>query len=217
MLLNHLNLAVAKLASKDETRLSLGTLHVTPEHTEATDGHCLGRVTMPLQDSESFPPCGGVVGTSEKLTPCLIPADDALALAKAIPPIKVTRRLPALGYARVDVAASNANGHFRAVTTDGESVRVLEPRKVELEFPDVSQIMPKTEPVLTVGFNAHLLASVLKVASEFNERTHAVKLEFFGSLNPKDKNGPDVNPVQITATCVETGQTGTFLVMPMRL
>lgn len=204
MLLNRHNLRVSTLCGRDPGRYGLLGVHVTPAHTEASDGHCAGRVTVPLHDTEDFPPCAGIVDTSDPLTPCIIPRDAAERLAKAIPH---TSSKPILRHARVDVASSNANGSFRAVTTDGETVQPIEARKVAVEFPDLDRVIPTGTPTLSVRFNAELLARVLKVAGAFNERSHAVRIDFTD----------DVSPVKITATDVATGQTGTFVIMPMRL
>lgn len=76
-----------------------------------------------------------------------------------------------------------------------------------MKFPDLDQVIPTGTPILSVGFNAELLARVLKVAGAFNERSHAVQIDFTDN----------VSPVKITATDVTTGQTGTFVIMPLRL
>ena len=218
MLLNRHNLSLTALCSKDPACVNLNGLHITPTHTEATDGHCAGRVTLPVCDTEDFPPCGGVVSSSEQLKPCLVPREAIERLAKSIP-TKAAARMPVLGHVRVDVVATNANNHFRAVTTDMQTVTPIEAQKAEGTFPDMEQVFPTDTPYITVGFNAELMAKVLKVAGAFNGRNHAVKLDIF--LTAKEKEAGDglsqSIPMRLTATDVETGQTGTFLVMPMRL
>ena len=46
MLLNKNNLNIVKFVSDDETKVALCYLHVTPDYTEACDGHILVRVTV---------------------------------------------------------------------------------------------------------------------------------------------------------------------------
>lgn len=210
MFINRLNLAVSALCSRDETRPALTGVHITATHTEATNGHCAGRITMPdFVKAEDFPPCAGVVDTTDALAPCVIPREAAEAIAKAIPRKSY---IPFLLNARVDVAASNANGRFRAVTTDLDTVTPIETHRLDVNFPDLEQAFPPTEPTLTIAFDAELLARVLKVAGAFSPRSHYVEFRFFG----KDGLGLD-RPVKITAKCLETGQIGEFIVAPMRL
>ena len=134
-----------------------------------------------------------------------------VALSKSIPK---KSNLPVLAHAKVDIVASNQNGSFRAVTTDLERTTPIEARKVDGDFHDFAQVIPSGDVAFEIGFNAELLAKVLKVAGAFNERSHAVKLTFHKTAKGKiDPSGP----MTITATCVDTDQTGTFVIMPMHL
>ena len=205
MFLNKHNLAIAALASKDQTRYALHGLHITPTETAATDGHCLGRVTLPDFPRGDFPVVG-VEESDKPFAPCIIPKDAADRLAKQLPK---KASIPILENALVDIERSQGDT-FRAVTTDRDTTQPLEVSKVEGEFPTLDNVMPTGEPVLTVGFNALLLAQVLKVAGSITDsQNRVVKLEFFD----QKYKGKQVGPVKITCQNVHTGQTGTFLVM----
>lgn len=204
--LNRHNLALVELASKDACRFALCGVYVEAGRTIATDGHCLGIVDTPKVEAIEFPDAGDVETPTAALKPAIIPTDGCKAIAKALP-----RRshLPVLLNARVDVNRTNANGSVRVVSTDLETTTPVDVKKIEGEFPDVSQVLPSGEPVLTIGFNALLLARVLKVAGTMARgAANGVKLEFF------DKKG--TGPVKITCE-TEEGQAATFLVMPVRL
>ena len=208
LLLSRANLELAALASSDSTRTNLAGLYVTPECTVATDGHALGIVDAPQTDGADFPRVAGMEPQpAETLKPCIIPTDGAKRMVKALPR---RSRVPVLEHACVDVAHSNVNGTFRAVTTDLETTTPIEVRKVDGEFPMYSQVIPGGEPVFSIGFDTCLLRRVLDVAVKCKGRDYkgAAGFRF-------DFYGPDA-PVKITGTN-DGGQRLTFLVMPYRL
>ena len=99
MLINKKNLAVAALASSDETRPALNCIRVTKEYTEATDGHAFARVSNPKVEDDDFPviPDFKRKGFKE----CFIPADQAAKLAKLIPKGRACRTLPILEHVQL--------------------------------------------------------------------------------------------------------------------
>jgi len=214
MYLNKANLELAALACTDAGRTNLAVLRVEPTRTIATDGHVLGIVDVPALDPKDYPAVGGLTETDAAFEACSIPVPAARALLKAIPK---ARHQPILRNAKVDVAASNANGTFRAVTTDLETTTPIEARKVDETFPDIAQVMPTGEPRLRVAFDAALLAHVLSTAVKMGlpGKNNAVTLEFFRDHNAsKDTATPQ--PLKITGKTTE-GQAITFLVMPCRV
>lgn len=206
MYLNRANLEIAALASTDASRLGLCSVRVEAGRTMATDGHALGIVATPALDPKDYPAVGGLTETDAGFQPCSIPVDTAKALLRAIPK---RSHVPVLACAKVDVAASNANGVFRAVTTDLETTTPVEGRKIEASYPDVDQVVPSGKPAHTTAFDASLLGKVLTTAVKMGlrGRTPTVTLAFYG----KDGEGP----VKITAE-TEAGQAVTFVVMPVR-
>ncbi len=207
MLFNRSAFVVRHAASRDETRYHINGVRFEADGTlVATDGHRLYRVETPAEmlDPADFPDCGDVTPTEDALEAFTLPLAAANAIVKAIPK---NGTLPALRHARLDVAATNANGRARLVTTDLETVAPLEARKLEGDFPNYRQVMPEGEPVATVAFNAKYLADAAKAVVEFTGNPRAaLKLELFGELSP----------ARITATNAD-GQTFTAIVMPMRL
>jgi DNA polymerase III sliding clamp (beta) subunit (PCNA family) len=211
MLLNKASLEIAALASNDPSRLALGGVYVTDGKTVATNGHYIGVVTTPkgsMPPTAEFP-CvkAGVVETDEQLKPCIIPTADALALAKAIPTEKGKGRthLPILRNALVDVAYSNVNGQFRAVTTDLDREQVACINKIEGEFPDYEQVLPTGTPTVTIGFNVAYLEKVAKTMQRCGVEK-AVKVELFDSDRAAVFSGTNGD-----------GQEVKIVLMPMRL
>lgn len=164
MLLNKKNLAVAALASSDETRLVCKCVHVTKEYTEATDGHVFARVSNPKVEDDDFPVIQGF--ERKEFDECLIPADQAVKLAKMIPKGDACRTLPILEHIQL---AKNGEG-ARAAVTDLDSPTVIQIRQDEgLVYPDIASSMPTDEPVATICVNADLLIKILKLAGTFNK------------------------------------------------
>lgn len=209
MLLNKHNLAIAALASKDETRHDLVGLHVTATCTEATDGHRAARVTLPNDDPADFPSAAGVAlnGTMPSL---VAPIPAVKALAKAIPG---KSRHPILRNALVDTAAAEG-GTFKAVVTDLETTTPIEARALDVRFPDFDAIMPKSPPYVSVGINGKYLSEVAKIAADMADgRACAIRLE----IPAPNETGEVIGPVVIRVSNAETGQEGVFLIMPVRL
>ena len=150
------------------------------------------------------------------LEPCVIPAEAAAAMIRALPK-RARFNLPILSHSHiaVDVPATTGNGIFRAVTTDLETTRVHETRKLELEFyPPVDAIInPKLygKGSKTVSLNALLLLKVLqtlqRMANAGRDGVQVCRLTL-----PKEPTGP----IRITAKLKEHEQEAVFYVMPWR-
>jgi len=207
MLLNRHNLSIVALASKDETRHSLQGVRVTKDYTEATDGYRLARVTVPTGNPAEFPNVG--ITANGSMPAVTVPATAAKALEKALPRPGRSRRLPILENALVDTEAAQ-RGTFRAIATDLETQTPVEAAVIEGQYPDSDPVFPGGEPLATVHINGLYLAECAKLAAGMtNGRSHGIKLLIY------DKDG--LAPVKIEATNPDTGQTATFLIMPMRL
>lgn len=163
------HLRVARLATKDESRYSLSSIHITPEVVEVTDSYLLLRVEHAAVDPETLPAIEGVtLGTFEEF--CL-PAVDALAIAKAIP--KVRHHGPEV-FALAQIGTeSNSNGTAVFGVTDGSSTQVLRPKKADGRFPDVSQVIPRVEDrPHVITFNPRLMAKLcLQISDLLGDQT----------------------------------------------
>lgn len=217
MLLNKASLEIAALASNDPSRFALGGVYVTDGKTVATNGHYIGVVTTPkgsMPPTAEFP-CvkAGVVETDEQLKPCIIPTADALALAKAIPTEKGKGRthLPILRNALVDVGFTNANGQFRAVTTDLDREQVACIKKIEGKFPDYETVIPTGEPKFSIGLNVEYLERIAHtfqrcgVASKMG-RPKGIRLDLY-----------DSESAVVFSAINDDGQEVKIALMPMRL
>ena len=83
-MLNRHNLNIARLAAKDESRYMVTGVRVSPSETIATDGRQLTRVTTPKFKADDFPVKDGFKPTTT-FEPFILPAQSALAIAKALP------------------------------------------------------------------------------------------------------------------------------------
>ncbi|HYT08947.1 MAG TPA: hypothetical protein VEL77_14985 [Rugosimonospora sp.] len=197
MLLNRHNLNIAALCSKEASRFSLQALYVTPQATVETDGHQLVSVTLaPGLQAESFPEPPNTPKAVDEWKPFLLPASEALAIAKALPK---KSKIPALECAAV-TDETDGHGHSAISVTDLEFARVFRTRKPEGNFPDYERIMPKLKnATFQVAFDAALLVRVLNrivafqqgqgnakggnpatVTFSFTDKNHAVRLDAKG-------------------------------------
>src|SRR3954469_16120118 len=81
-MLNRHNLSVVEMASKDASRFGLNGVHVTPEFSEASDGHCAIRVARLPQADTYVPVCGEEPVAEQNF---MLPLAEAKQALKAIP------------------------------------------------------------------------------------------------------------------------------------
>ena len=141
-MLNKHNLNLAALASKEMSRFTLNGILVTPTETVETDGHQLCTVSMQKTDTEAVPHPNGVdFAPAADWKPFILPAGEALDIAKAIPK-KST--VPICQNAFIG-AKTDVNGTAQIAVTNLEQFRVFNPRKLEGNFPDWKRVIPKPE------------------------------------------------------------------------
>lgn len=205
MLLNKHNLNIAALCSKEESRFTLNSILVTPDATVETDGHQLVKVTLPPDmKAESFPVREGQSPAVDSWKPFLLPASEALNIAKALPK-KTT--MPVLKYAAV-TEDTDKNGHSSIAVTDLEMARVFNTKKPEGNFPDFERIMPKKEDAeFRIAFNAELLRRVLQQVEAFRSEEHNAEC-VFSFASPS-------GPLRVDARNGQ-GQEFTGVIMPLR-
>jgi hypothetical protein len=205
-MLNKHNLAIASLASKEESRFTLNAILVTPECTIETDGHQLVMVTTPKDvPVDSFPQVPGIPPATLDFKPFLLPAAEAQKIAKSLPK-KTT--IPALLHAGISTPADDSEDNLIFVT-DPEAAQSFRIRKVKGNFPDHNRVMPKPDDSrFQIALDARLLRTVLGTLDSFvDSRQNAPVRFYFKSPN---------EALRIDADNGETGQHMTAVVMPMR-
>lgn len=205
-MLNKHNLAIASLASKDQSRFTLNGILVRPDCTVVTDGHQLTMVTTPKDDIESFPELPGAAPACRDFKPFILPSAAAADVAKSLPKGRKTKTLPILNNAAV--SADTREGDYAVLmTTDLETARPFRVRKMAGNFPDFERVIPKrSDSTFRIRFNAELLVRVLNqcVSLMSEERIPMVELSFTDSAGP----------VRIDCESADTGQKMTSVVMP---
>jgi DNA polymerase III sliding clamp (beta) subunit (PCNA family) len=171
-------LSLRHVASTDDTRLNLSGIYLTAAEACATDGHMLARIAQLPAEAPTEPAEGEAPPSPEpELKACIIATADAIAIDKAIP--KPNRYGPSV-LAELDTEHTNSNGHLRVTIGATE----MKPAKVEGEFPDYAQVLPKGPATFRVGLNANYLAQLVKVARAANEngKPDTIVLEFYDNL-----------------------------------
>ncbi len=206
--LNAHNLTIANLACREVSRFTLNGIHITPTHTEVTDGHLAMRVSLPDIDAASFP-----LDPADNLTPCegnaTLATEHAIALAKALPR---KTNLPVLQtVALVQNGAIGEDGRPKryVVSNDLETV-TKKPVMVTGSFPDLSRVMPASlgsDTLAVVTLDARLLGAICsQVAKMAGKGAAPLTIQVYSD---------QLRPVRIDAT-TEAGQTVEAALMPMR-
>ena len=198
--------SVIPFAGKDDVRDILNGIRLESSgKLIATDGHMLGIFTpgAPLPDTD-FPNVGQLEGDQPPLEPCTLAIDGIQTLAKAIPK---KNKMPIVKHALLDHAASNANGKAVFHVTDLDNPQRVNVAKLDGNFPQYDQVLPKDEPVYRMALDAALLSRLIKAADAVrsdNDMT-LIEFEFFASHS---------SPLRATVTNKD-GDTLTAVVMPL--
>lgn len=202
MIISKAELALAKLASKYESRYTLTALSVDAEQTVVTDGHMLMTVQHRLADA------GANAGAIP--IPILVQASAALAALKAIP------KVPKGGEGmRNQYQSATVSSEGTLLVMDGDGMRAEFGQPVKGQFPAWKGVLPRGTGKAEAILNAGLL--------------HAM-LEYFADLGrlslKKGRQGPPIavrvtiygeaEPVRLDAVTPD-GQEVMGLLMPMRV
>ena len=215
MLINRANLAIAGLASSGEGRTGCEGVRVTAGETVATNGHVLGRVTLPIGDESEFPVVPGlgeVSGASGE--GATLPAALVKQLGAMLPKVK---HATVRECARIDEGATTAEWIVVGVVNDG-GAQVVQSPGTGVAFVDWRQVMPKADrPVAgTMGISARYLRDVCDavIKGGFGGRMGTVKLTV-----PAPESGKTEawGPIVMETKREDTGQEAVFLIMPCRL
>jgi len=155
-------------AAKDAARYALNGVCLSERGIEASDGRRAVRISWLDERPDEFPTVGQQPSNGATLPDggIIMPLESAKAIAKALPKAS---RIPVLTRALLDVEASSREKAV-AYTTDLENTRKHEARALDGEFPDLSECIPSSTPVVTFGVNAKLLAEVAKALSLLDEQ-----------------------------------------------
>lgn len=199
-MLNKRNFQVAEFCSKEESRYTLQGIQVTPNETVATDGHKLVWVSSAPFESKSFPVVQGMTAC-DTFTPFVLAKETASTVAKSIPK-KTT--IPVLTCAGIcDALTPNEPSTRMIAVTDLQSPQVWQTVPLSGTFPNWQAVMPRWEKATSrITLNAEYLAQIAKFAAQFNDRTHAVTLSFYGEDNAVRFDASDGEGQAMTAVCM---------------
>jgi len=154
MLYNKLNLSITDFCSKDSVRPELSSVLFTKNKTIATDSFVLIEVETPKVDRVDYPSIPDVK-FEEMTKDIIIPAN---AVKKMVSNIPKNSKLPIIENVAF-VRASENDAEF--ITTDLEIANSVKTKVVDGKYPETDQIIPKTEPKVTVRVNVKYLKKVL--------------------------------------------------------
>tara|TARA_R110000868_G_scaffold49697_1_gene159901 strand:- start:3414 stop:4037 length:624 start_codon:yes stop_codon:yes gene_type:complete len=202
-MLNHNNFAIAKLASKENSRFTLNGILVEPNQTVVTDGHLLAVVTgTPEADTGS--PVDATEGPA--ITSFICPSAEALGVAVASKG----------GYLGLADIPESKNKECKINTKSGSSM-VLNIQPLEGNYPDYQRVIPSMDKyTVRVKLDAVLVAAMIAQLNEFMKNKNESKNTFILSLAPDAVTNVISGPVILEAENA-LGQTFKGLIMPMRM
>ena len=206
MLLSRKQLAVSGAASTEENRMAINCIRINADgKIQATDGH-IAVIFTPGEtlDEKEFPSIEGLTVAddstlAEQLVPFSLHRDSCATISKTIPK---KSRMPILNLARLDVVQTNKNGCAVIGVTDLESPQVLRPKKLDMQFPNMSKVEPQGDPALIVGIGIEALEKLIKTLKALEMKNF--KLSLYGN---------ETGPMAIDA-CNSAGDSVHCLLMP---
>ena len=198
MLLSKSELALAKLASTEESRYSLTAIAVEKDVTVVTNGHYLVTVEHGQFKDDTYPVTAGLEHAQPNGKPILVKSDAALAALKTLPK---KNTIPVLGN-----AALGTDG--RVYTNTLDAVQSFE-SKQEGTFPNWQAVMPKSDkkPHAVIAFSAAYLRLLADFVDKYGMgEAPTVKLTVYG----------DSDSAKFEARTAD-GQKITAVLMPVRL
>jgi DNA polymerase III sliding clamp (beta) subunit (PCNA family) len=175
MLYNKNNLAVAKIASKENSgRPELTGVFFTKDKTCATDGFRLLEISVPqdkLAKDFTLGNCPIMLGTKPFIASAEMLKDKIKLKDNEVLAIKHLH-----------------DNRIEFVPTDTYTPPAIENvvpiRKIDATFPDYEKIFPKTSPIVEICVNAGYLAELLQVLGNLGGANKEVKIKFHGGDNP---------------------------------
>ena len=176
---DRLSLSVSKAASKDDTRRNLSGIYFEGNKTVATNGHILSMVENP--------------GPEPVYKPFIVAAVD-------IPKVAKNEKLE---FKPEDI--DKVSARFTVSNCKPGSVRIQTAELIDADFPDYSQVMPKTEPAFSIRLDARLISLLMDIHTGVDTRIAGVDFHFWD----------DLSPVKLVSELSE-GRKITSLCMPLR-
>ena len=208
-MLNVLNMLPAAIATAEESRYNLDVIRVTPECTEATDGHQAMRVTTPSMKADDFVEIPGLTIT-DNFEPFLLDADFAQHLAKMVGRKKTI--FPATECIGVGASADGQSVAFGlCVDKDLGKRQRFDTHKMQGQFPNVDLVIPKPheQPTQVVYLNGAMLGNLLLLLSRVAPDDKSVELRFYAK-------GDGSHLLAFEVANENTGQVATAVMMGMR-
>lgn len=159
MLLTKAELALGKLASKEESRYALNAIAVTATETQVTNGHYAVRVKHSGHERENWP-VGKVPVEFATVNGRPILLDGNVA-AKASVAISKKVTIPILS-----VAALATDGTLHVNPLDEPPLTFDAKSNAETGFPNLDAVMPAGEPKVRIGLDA----KYVRMLAEYFER-----------------------------------------------
>jgi hypothetical protein len=201
---NQENFAVAKVASKDQSRYGINCVYCHPKFTVGCDGTALMIVTAPKVNIEDMPiPSEGEL--TNDFTPFMLDLKDAQKIEKSIPKKSI---LPILQHVAI-VKSEDKSVFAKLFTTDLQSQNITVSKKVEGEYPQFGKVLPKGKPIKIIRIQTKLLRNLL---SAIEEAQGSVNMPYV-DLKIYDKAE---SPIQLNSINKNTGQRITAILAPMR-
>ena len=193
MLFNKHNLNVAKIADAICSREEMTSVLFTKNLTCATNGYRLLEVSvdesLKVEDYPETPQGSAMRGCSPFLVPAKTVEGLKVAGAKGIP---VTQC----------VAVKHVDGQkVEFLTTDLETARVVQARRIDAKFPDYERLFPQDKPVAEIMVNGELLSELVKIMAGLKKE---VRVKFYGGERP------------LVLECGTPSQKARGLLMPIR-
>ncbi len=167
-----------KFASKSATQAEINGVLVTPEKTVATDRYTLLEVENPKDFTlEDFPKVPN--NETAEITTHIMPLESAKLLEANLKKVK-NSSLPVLqNAAGLKLEAENQAGF---VTTNLESATPIIYQKIDGEFPDYQQIVPKEKSVIEFNVSPEFLKRIAETYQAIGNAS--VNVKYYGDNQP---------------------------------
>ena len=194
------NFSIAALTEKEKWGSNIKSMvHITPDYTEATNGHYLIRVERPEVKREEIPNGKDGEEPIEMDLMMLMSRDRALQIEKSIPK---NGNAPILNNSW---PVNNNGDSITFLTTDFQRQDLIKAEKEEGKFYDTESLWPKDQPSLEIGFDADYM---IKLCQQFKKiadsRRTIVKLSLYD----------ESHAMQMETKNNSTGQEIKALLMP---
>lgn len=180
MLINKKAFEVYRAASTDPSRYALNGIRVKSDgSTEALDGHfAVFYKPGTKPDAGDYPAIDGMSVTEDcELKPFIIPTDACKDILQRTKKIK-SKRYPIIAdYVALDVEKTNANCAVHIGMNDLDKQDIIKPKKIDMEFPNTEEIMPKTEIKAWAQFNLDYVIKVCETMKACGVKAVRISLD----------------------------------------